>query len=242
MVSIPFRYEETTCDLLSVESKYVYTDVYPGYNFCQAHFPKTSSHAYPVHFEPFSDNIYSNWTGATPNEYYLADHQITQEQYANEYTYDMIATTYMPKCHDMEYELSTRIPNNSGFFLNFTSEYLSPNCDSTAAPSYPQTAWSPSEPSVASLSPPYDIQWEGKDPVAYVEHPGAEEADEVLQGLGLYDCPELASDHGPFEQPCASYRNSGRGLKLEESFEFKEEYSDDEDEEDEGDEEQYDED
>ncbi|KAF3236254.1 hypothetical protein TWF128_001416 [Orbilia oligospora] len=64
------------------------------------------------------------------------------------------------------------------------------------------------------------------------------DTDEVLQGLGLYDCPELATDRGSLDELCSNYLGLGKGLKLEESFEFKE-YSDDE--EDEEDEEEYDE-
>lgn len=239
-MSIPFRYEETAYEFSSVEPKYVYTDVCSGYTFNQAPLPKPCLHTFPIDFGPFSD-IYSSCTGVTTDGYYLADHQIIQEQYASGYAYDTAATTYMAKYHAMEYEFNTGLPNNPGFLPNFATEYSSSNCG-TDAPSYPQTAWSPSEPSVASLSPPYDTQWEEKDFAAGFEYPLGNGTDEVLQGLGLYDCPELATDHESLEEPYASYPSSGRGLKLEESFEFKEEYSDDEDEEDEEDEEECDED
>ncbi|KAK6498589.1 hypothetical protein TWF481_011173 [Arthrobotrys musiformis] len=222
MVSIPFRYEEPTYDPSFVEPKYAYADVYSGYAFDQPP-PKSCLHTFPIYPESFSDNIYSNWVGAATDGYYPADHQVFQDQYMSGYAYDTTSTTYMTKGQAMEYEFNNGFSNNPQFLLGFAPGYSSPNFGSTST-----TAWSPSEPSVASLSPPSDTQWEEKSSVA--EYPLADEADEILQGLGLYDCPELAADHGPSGQLYASYSSPGRGLKLEESFEFKEEYSDDEDE------------
>ncbi|KAF3270960.1 hypothetical protein TWF970_010673 [Orbilia oligospora] len=136
--------------------------------------------------------------------------------------------------------LITQLPRftwQKGLLPNFTTECPSSNCSSIDTPPYPPTTWSPSEPSVASLSPPYEVHLEKMGFAARTEYP-LDDTDEVLQGLGLYDCPELATDCGSLDELCSSYLGLGKGLKLEESFEFKE-YSDDE--EDEEDEEEYDE-
>ncbi|EGX52561.1 hypothetical protein AOL_s00007g549 [Orbilia oligospora ATCC 24927] len=169
---------------------------------------------------------------------HLADNQAIQEQYATGYSYNAAATVYMAKrYHAMEYEFNTGLPINPGLLPNFTTECPSSNCSSIDTPPYPPTTWSPSEPSVASLSSPYEVHLEKMGFAARTEYP-LDDTDEVLQGLGLYDCPELATDCGSLDELCSSYLGLGKGLKLEESFEFKE-YSDDE--EDEEDEEEYDE-
>ncbi|KAK6514130.1 hypothetical protein TWF506_008551 [Arthrobotrys conoides] len=245
MVSTPFRYEETRYEFSSTDPEYIYADTsYPAYAFNQSFFPKTcsnnsSSSSSSIPFEPFSNNMYPSWAELTTDGSYLADHQIIQEQYASGYAYNATAMIYMAKYHAMEYEFNTGLPNNVGILPDFAIECLLSDCGSTNIPSYPPITWSPSEPSVASLSPPYDVYLEKKDLAARAESLLGDEANEVLQGLGLYDCPELATDHGSLDELHASYLGLGKGLKLEESFEFREEYSDDE--EDEEDEEQSDE-
>ncbi|KAK6523939.1 hypothetical protein TWF281_001900 [Arthrobotrys megalospora] len=234
MVSIPSRYDEHPYEFSSVEQKYVYADTPSGYVFNQAPLPKPCLNTHPIHIGPMSDNIYSEWANVTVDGYYITDHQILQGQYHNGYPYETTATLYMTGYHAMEYEFCTGPPNQSGFLPGFAiGVYSSPHGDNIDAPSYPQTAWSPSEPSVASLSPPYESRWEENDSPASNGYSSNDVADEVLQGLGLYDFPEFASDYCPSGVLYASRPGSGRGLKLEESFEFKEEYSDDESDDDE---------
>jgi len=88
--------------------------------------------------------------------------------------------------------------------------------------------------SVASLSP----LSEGPSPqnsslasIPYFE----DDNTEPLQGLGLYDFPDLAMDEAQssFEHPDPKRVSLGKGLKLEESFQFNEDCLEDDDEEDE---------
>ncbi|KAK6352669.1 hypothetical protein TWF730_009483 [Orbilia blumenaviensis] len=240
MVSMPARYDEIAYEFSPAESRYAYPDDYTSYTFNQAppqkHFLPTSS----IHFEPFLSNAYPNWTGVATDTYYLPHHQILQEQHVVGHSYDETALLFMAKYHIMEHEFNTGIQSNSGFLPGFSPENPSPDDVSINISSHPQAAWSPPEPSVASLSPPYEPQWDGRDPETNAEYPLGDAGDEVLQGLGLYDCPELASEYKTPGELYSSCPSLGRGLKLEESFEFKEEDSDCEEEEDEEDEEEYD--
>jgi len=80
--------------------------------------------------------------------------------------------------------------------------------------------------SVASLSPLSDTQsWQAS---SMVTTPFTEEDDEEpLQALGLYYCPDLAMDEIYIDPKRSSF---GKGLKLEESFEFEDESNEEEDE------------
>ncbi|KAF3912864.1 hypothetical protein AA313_de0204910 [Arthrobotrys entomopaga] len=172
---------------------------------------------------------YSNWN-ATPEGmigYCSESQQMLQEPYPNGYSLDPTAAIYMTGYHAMEYDFSVNFDGSCRTDLCPSSRiYMSPYGDIEQCTQYPQASWSPSEPSVASLSPPYDCNWGQTDSIKAV--PDYDDPnEEVLQGLGLYDCPELApkdKSSGGFGSFDVQYTSQGRGLKLEESFELTEGY------------------
>lgn len=144
---------------------------------------------------------------------------------------ETIPPTYtqdIPSPHQLAYYSVTQTPVLYG--SPFGDSY--PQYQNPSVWAYDNTAFctpgseAVSMPSVASLSPVSDAGWQDSSSQCYQE----EEEEEPLQGLGLYDCPELTMDEVDED---FGFLNSkrfslGRGLKLEESFEYEEVDVDDE--------------
>ncbi|KAF3927269.1 hypothetical protein ABW20_dc0109417 [Dactylellina cionopaga] len=217
MVDDPYVY-----DACFAEQKHVYSSINPYYAFDQTTFPKLSL--------PYEDNrsypgclgniSYTDWN-LTPDdaiEYCFNNQQMLQEAYYDGVHFDSIGATYMSGHHAIEYQFGMNTQEPSGICPDLDPSspiYMSPCCDLTYCNHYSQTAWSPSEPSVASLSPPYDNCWNQTDSTQDMPERKHQE-EEILQGLGLYDCPELIVEDDPFRALGAE--RFGKGLKLEESF------------------------
>ncbi|KAK6347031.1 hypothetical protein TWF696_007116 [Orbilia brochopaga] len=197
--------------------QFIYPDTYPEYNLNQPSYP-----------EPIGDMTYSNWNSTLVNTTgsCFQNHNIFEQPSARIYTEDvapiMQIDNYHQAWHDFGFNQGT--PMATAFAPFSDSRILmSPYGDFDYYTQYPQAAWSPSEQSAASLSPPSNRSLEQDVYQRHLQDSGAQE-EELLQGLGLYDCPELMTDDRCHIDPNSGQLGLGKGLKLEESFELNEEY------------------
>ncbi|KAF3926714.1 hypothetical protein ABW21_db0204746 [Orbilia brochopaga] len=202
--------------------QFVYPDSYPQYNF----------NPHPV-AQPSGEITYSDWTSTLANTAAscFQNQHVFDPSSTRFYTEDvapiMQIDNYHQAWHDFGYNQAT--PPTEAFIPYSDSRILmSPYSDFDYYTQFPQPAWSPSEQSAASLSPPSDQTVEQDAYLGNFGGSGMQE-EELLQGLGLYDCPELMTDDTSQINPHSGQFGSGRGLKLEESFELNEEYMEDSD-------------
>ncbi|EPS44313.1 hypothetical protein H072_1694 [Dactylellina haptotyla CBS 200.50] len=215
--SITYPYE-----LCSAEQKQLYYGSYSDYIFNQTAFtkPPTCEQTHTLYAGVTEEIAYPGWNSIPEDTiaYCLDNQQILSESYG--YPLDPNSTIYMTGYHTMEYDCGTglELPEDRTDPYQPFRKYMSPYGNMGDCSQYPHANWSPSEQSTASLSPPYDYNWDQADSINC--HPNSDsQNEEVLLGLGLYECPELTMGDGS-----DSCFNQGRGLKLEESFELKAEY------------------
>ncbi|KAJ6256586.1 hypothetical protein Dda_8451 [Drechslerella dactyloides] len=199
---------------------FVYPDSYTGYNtFNQLPYS-----------EPVGEMIYSNWGSTLENatgSCFQNHPQFFQSPPARLYTDDIApmiqVENYHQAWHDFGFNQET--PAATAFTSYPDSRILlSPYGGFDYYTQYQQPAWSPSELSAASLSPPSDRDL-GQEACLVDVQESSIQGEELLQGLGLYDCPELITDD-THTGSNSGQLGLGKGLKLEESFELNEEYLD----------------
>ncbi|KAF3940707.1 hypothetical protein ABW19_dt0202655 [Dactylella cylindrospora] len=190
-----------------------------------------------------SNDLYSNWNQLPETAEYLFDSQqmIPQEPYFSEYPVDA-SGLYMTGYPTTSYSLGVGFEEPTALPLQMdqTQTYFSPSGTPNSQLWYQEPARfdfahysqfpesMTSSPSEESLSP-RSIRNSWLDEPSHDQYADDQE-EEPLQGLGLYDCPDLTMDE--VESGLCSRRLSlGKGLKLEESFQLNEDCLDEDDEE-----------